>query len=729
MKKTNQPLSFTRRKFLVSTGWMAVGATVIFSSGCSALSTLPTMSDDAEDDALSWLQVLPDNLIRFYMGKSEMGQGSMTGLCQIVADGLHVPLSQVEAVLPHTNLTAPVRMTVGSETIQELYKPLRNAALQYHQSLKTRAAEKTGLSSEELSERPGGFMTVDEGSFIGFGSLVDQEFTIESLSDATLEKNRQRFHSIGRREQRLDLLEKVTGRARYSQDIQLPGMLHGKVARPPVFGATIEKVDRKQADQMPQVIAVVLNQEQNFLGVVAETEKAAFNALEKIKIQWKIHKKWDQKEIEALVDPDLLKKEGKGAHSIVSEGSYEDGKEQAVQILNRKYSTPFGTHAAMETHTGVAYVRKDRADIWVGSQDLWFHQTYAAEITGLDKERINVHHLYAGGAFGGKVGVEAAFEAIRLSNVVKRPVRVSWTREENFQHTYYRTPTLHRIEAGLDKTGEVAFWRHEFGSGPVIFNPSFITGSLKWVTSFIADFGGTRCSKVPYNIANRETDYWDESIPVPTGPWRGLSSSSNVFAIESAMDELAVMAGTDPLKFRLQHLDEKRSRLKRVLQKAGEASGWEQPLGEGRGKGIACAIYKDSTFVAVVAEVSVDQSSGSIVVDRMVCAHDCGLMINPDSVEAQIEGNLIWGYGMALKESMEVEEGRMNVSNFHNFSLLRMHEAPKIEIVLVEDKKNSPSGVGEPALVPVPAAIANAVFNAVGVRVADLPIRLKTGTG
>ena len=741
--ETGNPPGYSRRRLLVSSGWLAAGATVVFSSGCS-LPVLPTTSGDPEENAAAWVQVLPDSRVRFFMGKAEMGQGVMTGLTQIVAEDLNVPLESIEVVLPTTAQIPPIRMTVGSETIQELYLPLRQACSRLRAALRERAASKSGVPIDGLARIEGGFKEKQSGREWPYAEIVKGGAVIEATDDWVPLKPAGKFTRIGRSLPRVDIPAKVSGAAGYSSDVRLPGMLHGAVARPPAFGAYLESVDsasRAQAQKAPGVVAVVSEVPENFLGVVATSEDAARKALAEITARWKIPKKWQQEEIDALLDIAALKSSGESSHSLVSTGDAVGAAGKARAAVDRSFTTPLGAHAQMEPFAAVAYHQGDSMDLYVSSQDAFYNGARAAQIAGLSRDAVTVHPGFLGGGFGGKVAVEAAFEAARLSTAVRKPVRVAWSREEQFGHAYFRPPTAHRIRAGVSAAGRISHWNHEFASGPVIFGLAAASPLLKWVTSFIQDFGGSRGAVHSYDIAHQEIRYWDQPMPMPTGPWRGLGASANAFAIESVMDDLAALAGADPLEFRLRHLEsgnrdgstdtalkKRRQRLARVLKAAADKAGWNRPLaressGLRRGRGLACGIYKELTHVAVVAEVVLDDQMRTIRVDRLVCAQDCGLIINPGEVEAQVEGNLVWGLGMALKEKIEVRYGKVSASNFHQYFPPRMNEVPDLETVLVHNPGDPPTGVGEPAIMPVPAAIANAVFAASGKRVTHLPIQ------
>ena len=714
---------YSRRKFLVSTGWLAVGTTVVFQTGCS-LPTLPTLGDNPEEDAIGWIQVQPDNRIVFYMGKAEMGQGVLTGLTQLVAEELDIRPDKISVRLPTTKDVNPVKMTVGSESIQDLYLPVRMAAARLRETLRKMAARKIKISEEKLHLVEGGFRINATGNVLHFGDIVKGHERIELLDSGSTRLKPDKHTIIGQPVPRLDIPGKVDGSAIFTHDVSLPGMLWGAVLHPPAFGAFLESAEGNEAGKIPGVVKVVIAKDHNFVGVVAKNEQIARKALGQVKAKWNIPRVWQQSDIDEILDLKQLKERGAPPHLVLEEGNAEKGLAHAQQKLELSFSTPFAAHAQMETHAAVAHVTNQSAELWVGSQDTFFQAKLVADITGLSMDKVTVHPTLLGGGFGGKVFMETTRESVRLSQAVKRPVKVVWTREENLRHTYFRPPTRHHIQAGLDKEGKVSSWRHELSSGLVIFGPGAADSKLmEWVTSFVADRGGSRGSLPPYDFPNQTIAYWDESLPVPTGPWRALGASVNAFARESAMDELARMAGRDPLEFRLAHLTkEKHRRLKVVLQAVAKLSDWGKSLPQGVGRGIACGIYKETALVAVVAQVRLNRKSNEIGLEKLYCAHDCGRVINPDSVKAQVEGNLIWGASMALVENLRLKDGKMEAVNFHQYPILRLSQAPDIEVTLVEEPGHPPGGAGEPALMPTPAAIANAISSVVGRRITSLPI-------
>lgn len=716
--------TFSRRKFLISSGWLAVGTTVVFQSGCS-LPTLPTISDDPYEDAQGWIQVQPDNRVRFYMGKAEMGQGILTALTQLVAEELNLQPEQILAILPTTQEVNAVKMTVGSESIQDLYLPVRRATALLRETLRELAAKNAEVTVDQLTLTKGGFRVDASEAFFSFGDIVKKQDELKIVDSTKVNLKLGPESAIGKSVPRLDIPDKVSGKTLYSHDVVLPEMLFGVVMHPPAFGAYLKSAETLEAEKQSGVVKVIVSLDNNFVGVVAISDSLARNALGKIKAKWEIPKLWQQSDIDNILDLERLKSKGISPHLVLDKGDVEENYKQAHQQVAFSFSTPFGAHAQMETHAAVAHVTKNSAELWVGSQDQFYQQDLTADITGLPKDKVTVYPIMLGGGFGGKVVVEAAMEAVRLSQAVQRPVKVVWNREENLRHTYFRPPTRHIVRAGLNKEGRVSSWHHELSSGLVIFGPATASSKLlKWVTSFVADRGGSRGAPPPYNFPHQRVSYWDESLPVPTGPWRGLGASVNAFARESVMDELAQLAGNNPLQFRLDHLaGKKNKRLRNVLLAVAKLSGWKNPLPAGVGKGIACGIYKETTFVAVVAHIRLNAKTRQIQIEKLFCAHDCGKIINPDSVTAQVEGNLIWGAGMTLVENLRLKDGKMEVVNFHNYPLMRMSQAPDIEVILVQNPNDPPSGAGEPAIMPTPAAIANAISNVAGKRITDLPIK------
>lgn len=715
-------LNPNRRKFLLDTGWLAAGLTVLTS--CSGVfPVLPTTGDPDDEDGSSWVQVLADGRIRFLCPRMEMGQAAPLGLSQIVAEELNVDQSQIECVSPATNQSPPFKMTVGSEGIEVFSEPVSRGAASLREHLRQRAAAKLALPIGRLTDADGGFAVADR--FIGYGELVPAE--AELLMAAHNDAAEQYFHTrrksrrvIGQRWRHPEIEHMVTGGTVYSRDVSLPGMLYGDVIRPPRFGAIMVDAIDTGAASLPGVVAVVIDKANNLAGVVTESPFLLAAALEKIETTWRTE---GDPPSEGGLDVTRHRATGDFEHTLVDEGDRSLGDAASVRTISANYATSYMAHAAMEPRAAVAWVTKSGAEIWCGCQDPYFIRGRIAGLLRRKPDDVVIHPLRMGGGFGGRVLSQPAEEAALLSVHAGRPVRVQWDRETEFQQNYFQPKFSHAIDAGLDEMGNIVFWRHDFVSSPIIFGlvPKSVAPILY---ALVADKGTARGAKIPYGVGHERVRYSDIRTDIPTGAWRGLGAAPNTFATESMMDELAHAAGKDPLAFRLAHLGGGTGhddRLSNVVRRVGEMSGWAGSTAKQRGLGLACAIYRDQTHVAVVAEIKLNHEERRITVAKLWCAQDCGLVINPDQVENQVLGNLVWGCGMALKEKLTFSNGMANERNFDGYNVLRHGEAPESYIELVETEVARPAAVGESALAPAVAAIANATFAGTGKRPRRLP--------
>jgi CO/xanthine dehydrogenase Mo-binding subunit len=717
------PHGLTRRELLVRSGWLSAGLTVLVS--CSRLPALPTRDLPDADDADGWLQLLPDGRVRLYCPRSEMGQGIATGLAQVVAEELDLERERIECVQPATDGIAPTIMTVGSWSMLEFYEPTARAAARLRDALRARAAERAGVEPGGLEHRGDGF-DLPGGSRLRFAELVGDgpEFvapTGEPERPYLLEPGRP-LHRAGRDWSPLGAEQIATGREVYSRDFVLPDMRYGAVAKPPRAGARLVAWREEVARALPDVLDVVVDHERALVGIVARTPFALSRAEAALAAEWEGGDALDQAELDARLDVDAALERGDLEHEPMSDGDLEAGRRAAARTLDARYDSPMTAHGAMEPRAAVAQVRDDGVEVWTASQDPWLIQKLVAKELGRSNSDVVVHNHRLGGAFGGRTLCQAALEAAWLSGHVREAVSVRWTREEEFAHNNVGPQFSHRIRAGVDADGRVTHWDHAMVSCPIIFTSALIPESLHWLLDFPSDPGTMRNARPPYAFANRRLRFSDVRIPIVTGAWRGLGAAPNAFAVESAMDELAALAGADPLAFRLEHVPAEQPRLRRVLERVGALSGWGEPSPPGLGRGVACAIYKDATYVAVVAEVEASRPEGPFRIRRVFCAHDCGRVVSPGQVRAQIEGNVAWGCSMALHERVVAHAGAPAAQNFDSYPVLRMSEMPEIEIDLVESAGTRPSGAGESALVPTPAAIANALYAATGSRSRRLPL-------
>lgn len=665
----------SRRRLFSYGARIAAGITVFVAAPACAfipLPALPTRGMPPAEARVAWLRLLPDGRVRLYLPRQEMGQGITIALRQIVAEELDWELDRVEAVLSATADIQPVRSTVGSDSLKEFTEPVARAAALLRDHLRS------GDSRTEI---------VDSG----------QPVMLRSLQPGI---NRR---SIGTSQPTAQIADIVTGRPLYAGDIQLPGMIFGLVL-PADASATVES----------PVWQVMLSDGRGGLLCDAPGPLHAQAA--------QIDRATAQRPMPAL-DIDVAQARGRRLEHRLRGDSVDV---DAAWTLDRRYDIPFAAHAQLEPRAAVArwHAQGDmRLEIWTGTQDAFFVRETLARHFGLSASQVLVHSCRIGGGFGSRTIVRQELEAALLAQTAGRPVKVQWTRADEFVSGFHRPASSHRIRARLDSAGRITDWWHGFCSGHVIFTSAAMPRWMQAITSFVKDPGVARGALPPYLAGKMRVEFSDIRLPVDTGPWRGLGAGPNGYAIESAIDELAALAGQDPLHFRLVNLDPQQARLKACLEQVAILSGWsERPRsGAGFGRGIACGIYKDSSYAAVVADVGI-AADGAARVQRLYCAHDCGLVVNPDQVRAQIEGNLVWGIGTVLTEALPIEAGRVAAYTFADYPIPIMDAMPAIDIALLEPPGIPPSGAGETAMVGL-AAIGNAIAAATGPYVTTLPYR------
>lgn len=731
MLKDDVPQWSGRRDFLIKSGWLAVGVTML--SSCSSVGSIipaiPSTADPELEDAVSWIQVLPGGKIRFFCPRMEMGQGTQLGLTQIVAEELNVDPPDIECVTPDTSQTPPFKMTVGSEGIASFFDPVSYGAAWMREVLRHMAAEKSGLPVAQVIGGHGGFILPD-GTTIKYGALIGVSKLVLDAGDLSVSgkavirnslKPKGRHQVIGRNWKHHDLNAIVTGKAVYSRDVSVPDMLYGQILRPPAFGSKLISVDDRKASTMAGVKTVVIDKRENFIGLVADNPFVLSRAANAIDARWQTQDGLTLDEIDTRLDVAAARERDDFEHTLISTGDLDSGQRQASQNISASYETSFATHAPIEPRSSVVWVKEDGVEVWCGTQDPYFVQQRVAKILSRPREHVVVYPHRVGGGFGGRVLCQASEEAARLSAAVGQPVRVQWDRKAEFQNSYLQPKFSHFINAGTADDGTISHWEHDFVSSPII--TGFVPDPIAWVMDRVmADKGTARGALSHYQVKNKRVRYSDIRTEVPIGAWRGLGAAPNTFAIESMMDELAAANKIDPIDFRLRNLPKTGSRLAAVLQRVAEISSWGNPARVGTGRGVACAVYKEQTAAAVVADVEIDKTSGEVRILKVWCAQDCGLVINPDQVENQIIGNIVWGCSMALKEKITIEGGAVMESNFDGYEVLRHHETPEMVVDLVVPPDAPPVAVGESAFAPVAPAIANAVFAASGRRVRSLPM-------
>ena len=722
-------ISINRRNFLLKSGWIAAGATVL--SACSSiLPVLPTLDDPELNDALSWIQILPDGRVLFYSPRMEMGQGAALGLCQVVAEELNVDQSEIECLVPNTDQVPPFKMTVGSEGIASYFKPVAFGAATLREKLKSIAAERYEVSIDQIRSIDKGFL-LPNGASLTYGGLVQQSPLIVMADDPVNENALLKYNisnpkaehqAIGKSWKDPDLEAIVRGELVYSRDVEIPDMLYGKVVHQPAYDAKIESFDFSIASKIPGVVDIVIDEETDLIGVVAEDPFTLRLAMDALKVKWEISQDQNHNDFTEQLDVEKAQADNALEHELLIAGDLAAGKNISKHQMSARYDTSYAAHAAIEPRAAVAWVRGDKIEIWCGSQDPYFVKSRVAHVLGRNSDDIVVYPHRLGGGFGGRVRCQASEEAALLSTRVGRPVKVQWDRQTEFQNNYFQPPFSHHIYAGVTSAGLISHWEHDFVSSPII--TGIAPKHIAWVLDMVAaDKGTARGGLSHYKIDNQRVRYSDIRTNIPIGAWRGLGAAPNTFAIETMIDELAAKAGIDPLKFRLNNLPVENDRLAAVLTAASEMAGWGEPCAQNEGLGIACAMYKGETAVGVVAKVKIDKEFEKIQVLHIWCAQDCGLVINPDQVENQIMGNIVWGCGMALMEKITFNKGEAEAKNFDDYKILRHSETPNISIKLINPKNLPPSAVGESAFGPVAPAITNAIFAASGHRQRALPMK------
>ena len=645
----------------------------------------------------AWLEIQPDGAVNIWTGRSEMGQGVRTGMPMIVAEELEADWQTVHVIQADANPAYGDQMTVGSRSVQTGWDPLRRAGAAAREMLISAAALTWAVPSTECRAEKGVVRHASSGQSLGYGQLTERAATLPVPANPTL-KSPAEYRILGTRVPRVDTPAKVTGRAQYGIDVRVPGMAFAAVARCPVFGGHVTSFDGAAARAVPGVTGV--QQISRGVAVVAENTWAAFQGKKALSVLWDegTSAHWSSQSIHDA----FVAAAARPGEAVRTTGDVAAALGGAARTVDAIYDAPYLAHACMEPMNCTAQVTAGKAEIWAPTQNPQGIQREAARLLGLGAEAVTVHVTYMGGGFGRRGGpMDYATEAVELAQKLGKPVQVVWTREDDIQNGVFRPATYNVLRAGLDATGQPVAWSHTL-VGPD--GPSFmITRGADELIYAIPNFRLTRVKEDP---------------GIPVAPWRGVGPSQNGFIVESFVDELAHVAGKDPYDFR-RSLVSGQPRLVAVLDRAAERAGWRSPPPAGRHRGIALWQFGD-TFVAEVAEVSVQQG-GLPRVHRVVCAIDCGTVINPDTVEAQCQSNIVYGLTATLYGEIDIDRGRVVQSNFNNYAMLRLAQMPEVEVVLVRSD-NPPGGIGEAALPAIAPAVCNAMFAATGTRIRRLPI-------
>jgi isoquinoline 1-oxidoreductase beta subunit len=667
----------------------------------------------------AFIRIAPDDTVTVIVNKSEMGQGVYTSLPMLIAEELEADWSKikvesapVDAVYNHT--VFGMQLTGGSTSTASEWQRFRKAGATARIMLIAAAAQYWKVEPQSLRAENGFVIHAASNRRASFGSLADTAATLTPPKDVPL-KDPKDFKLIGKSTRRLDTPAKVNGSAQFGLDVQIPGMMTAVVARPPVFGGKVVSLNAEKAKAVAGVKDVL--QVPSGVAVIATGFWPAKLGRERLEIKWDDGPNANLSTVGMREQyATLAKNPGLVANKV---GDPAKALAGAAKTITAEYEVPYLAHAMMEPLNCVVDLRADRCEIWTGTQLQTVDRMQAATTAGLKAEQVQIHTTLLGGGFGRRANPASDFvlEAVQVAKAAKVPVKVVWTREDDIRGGYYRPMWYDRMVGGVDAAGNPVAWTHTI-VGQSIFQGTFF--EQFGVKDGIDGSSVEGAADLLYGIPNLQVDLHTPRIGVPVLWWRSVGHSHNGFAVEAFFDELAHAGGKDPYELR-RTLLAKQPRMRAVLNLVAQKANWGKPLPAGRGRGIATHFSFDS-YVGQVAEVSVDKT-GAVRVHRMVCAIDCGQVVNPNSVKAQMEGGIIFGLTAALKDEITLEGGRVQQRNFHDYPMLRINESPEIEVYIMPSTEN-PTGVGEPGVPPVAPAVANAIFAATGKRVRKLPIRL-----
>ena len=692
------PSEVSRRKFLKIFGGGIV--VTVSANDLLALQEAPArrrFGRALPDDFNAFLRVGEDGRVTCFTGKIEMGQGVVTSLAQMLADELEVSLDSVDMVMGDTDLCPWDMGTFGSMSTRFFGPPLRAAAAEAREVLLEQAAEKLDVPVDQLMVSDGVVsITADPEKKISYAEIAKGQKIARRLDRKAVLESVENFTIAGRPVNRTDAVAKVTGDAKFSGDIRRKGMLYASLLRPPAHGATLGKVDASGIEAVAGAAMVV---DGDLVAVLHETPDGAQRAIEKVVAAWETP--------ELDLDEDTifehLLKVAPAGEALERGGDLDVGMSVSNVEARHTYLDGYVAHAPLETHTAVAEIVDGRCTIWASTQTPFRLQTEAAEALGWPEDKVRVVPPFVGGGFGGKSANRQAIEAARLAKRTGRPVQVAWSRAEEFFYDTFRPAAVVKIDAGVGEGGRITYWDYK--------------------TYFAGSRGADHFYDIPHHRTVAAPGGWrggPGTHPFATGAWRAPGNNTNTFARESHIDILAVQAGIDPVEFRLRNLADKKMR--QVLETTANRFGWlEAGAPSGRGQGLALGIDA-GTYVGLAVEVDVDQPTGKVTVKRMVCAQNMGLAINPEGATIQMEGCLTMGLGYALAEQVRFSGGEILDTNFDTYEIPRFSWLPEIETFIIDAEDDPPQGGGEPAIVVVGAAIANAIYDAVGARVYRMPM-------
>ncbi|HLG16111.1 MAG TPA: molybdopterin cofactor-binding domain-containing protein [Blastocatellia bacterium] len=641
----------------------------------------------------AWLHIAEDGAVTVYTGKVEVGQNARTSLTQVVSEELRVQPSSIHLTMGDTDLTPFDMGTFGSRTTPVMVPQLRKVAAAAREVLIGLAAEAMKADRASLTVADGKVSNAAAKQSLSYGQLTKGQKLLKAVTDNAPTTPASQWRITGRSLPKVDGRNFVTGKHAFAGDTKLPGLLYGKVVRPSAFGASLAAVDTKQAEAMPGVVVV---RDGDFVGVAASSEQTASRAAAAIRAEWKTTPQTSARELFDHLKKSAAKSQGSDSRSRNAAGSIEQGLAAADKKLERTYTVAYIAHAPLEPRAAAAEWKDNKLTVWTGTQRPWGVRSELAQAFHIPESRVRVIVPDTGSGYGGKHTGDAAIEAARLARPAGKPVKVVWTREEEFTWAYSRPAGVIDIVSGVRNDGTITAWEfHNYNSG----------GS------------GIRTM---YDVPNQLIEFHSAHSPLRQGSYRGLAATANHFARETHMDELAHELKMDPLKFRLKNL--KDARLRAVFEAAAEKFGWDPArMFPNRGLGIAGGFEKGG-YVATCAEVSIDRPSGKVKILRVVTAFECGAIVNPDQLKNQVEGSIVMGIGGALFEAIDFENGKVLNPRFSRYRVPRFSDVPLIETVLIDRKDLPSAGAGETPIVGLAPAVGNAIFDATGVRLRSLPM-------
>jgi isoquinoline 1-oxidoreductase beta subunit len=714
-EQNRAPANGSSRRIFLKAG-LAAGGGLMLGFDLPALLSDAAAAGSSSFALNAFVRIGSDGSVTLVVPYVEMGQGTYTSIPMLIAEELEVALSQVrlEHAPPNEKLygnplLGGLQATGNSNAVRAAWQPLRQAGATARVMLIAAAAKRWKVDPTSCHAEHGEVVHQASARRIKYGALAGDAAQLPVPEKVAL-KRPEDFKLIGTPAKRLDAPGKVNGTAVYGIDVRPPGVKIATLAQSPVFGGRLKSVDDAAAKAVKGVRQIV--RLDDAVAVVADHMGAAKKGLAALVIEWDDgpHAKLTTADIVAELEKATLNS-GPVAQNI---GDVNAAMASAVTKVEATYQVPFLAHATMEPMNCTVHVRKDSCEVWVGTQVMARAQAAAAKTTGLPLDKVVVHNHLLGGGFGRRLEIDGVIRAVQIAQHVEGPVKVVWTREEDIQHDMYRPLFFDRMSAGLDGKGMPVAWNHRFAGSSVIarWAPPFFKNGLDPDTTEAA-------IDLPYALPNLHVEYLQvEPAGIPTAFWRSVGPSHNTFVTESFMDELAAAAKQDAVAYRLALLD-KTPRAKAVLKLAAEKAGWGQPLPERVGRGVSVQ-FAFANYMAHVVEVEVSRD-GDVRVRRVVSAVDCGTAVNPDTVQAQVQSAVIFGISAALFGEITLKDGRVEQTNFHTYRVLRMNQAPAIEVHIIRNTE-PPGGMGEPGTSSIVPAVANAIFAATGKRLRKLPV-------